>query len=249
MSSKEFEGKTILLDGAAMGIGKQTAIELSKMGAKVILLDLDEEKLSSAIEELDGDGHGFEVFNLSDICGIESKIKEITGKYGPIDGFVHCVGVRCRRPLNLINSDVLQNVMSINFGSFIEITRCITKKGNYNRGLSIVAISSISAKTGGATVTAYAASKAAIDASVRCLAKELAPKGIRLNTVQPGQVNTPAYAAMLEANGGKDAVMDRQYLGLAEADDVANAIVFLLSERSKMMTGAAIPVDGGYFTA
>lgn len=246
---KEFEGKTILLDGAASGIGKETAIRLSKMGARIVLVDMDENLLKQAVMELEGEGHGYVVFNLSDLTGIEAMVKKIANQYGPVDGFVHCVGIRCRRPLNMLTPEVVENIMHVNYGSFVELTRCLSKKGNHNIGLSIVAISSISAKTGGATVTAYAASKAAIDGATRCLARELAPKRIRLNTLQPGQVNTPAYSAMLESSGGKDPVLDRQYLGLCEPGDIAEMIIFLLSDRSKMITGASLPVDGGYFSA
>lgn len=246
---KEFEGKTILLDGAASGIGKETAIRLSEMGAKIVLIDMDENLLKQAMSELEGEGHGYVVYNLSDLKGIEPIVKSIANLYGPIDGFVHCVGIRCRRPINMLTPEVVENVMHINYGSFIELTRSISKKGNHNPGLSIVAISSISANTGGATVTAYAASKAAIDGAVRCLARELASKQIRLNTLQPGQVNTPAYAAMLENSSGKDPVLERQYLGLCEPRDIAEMIIFLLSDRSKRITGASLPVDGGYFTS
>ena len=245
----DFTGKRILIDGSARGIGKETAIYLTKLGAKVILIDLSEEDLKAAISDLEGDDNAYVAFDLGGLEAIEPMIKEVVAKYGPIDGFVHCVGIRCRRPINLITPQVLNDVMCVNYGSFIELVRSITKRNRFNKGLSIVAISSISTKTGGSTITAYAASKAAIDASIRCLAHELAGKGIRLNSVMPGQVNTPAYAAMMEATGGKDVVMERQYLGLGEARDVANMVAFLLSDNARMITGAAIPLDGGYFTA
>lgn len=245
----DFRGKTILVNGAASGMGKHTALMLSSYGAKVILVDVDEGKLQETVKTLDGEGHIAYQLDLSNLEIIEAAIKEIVDIAGPLDGFVHCVGLRCRRPLKLITPNITNEVMSVNYGSFIEMTRCITKKGRYNSGLSIVAISSISAKTGGAAVTVYSASKAALDASVRCLAKELSSKNIRLNSVQPGQVNTPAYASMLLNSGGVDNVLERQYLGLAEAEDVSNVIVFLLSNKSKMITGASIPVDGGYFTS
>ncbi len=247
--SYDFKGKTILVNGAASGMGKHTAIMLSSYGAKVVMVDVDIDKLQEAVKTLVGVGHVAYQLDLSNLSKIDCAIKDIVAIAGPLDGFVHCVGLRCRRPLKLITPNILNEVMSVNYGSFIEMTRCITKKGNFNSGLSIVAISSISSKTGGAAVTVYSASKAALDASVRCLAKELYVKGIRLNTVQPGQVNTPAYAAMLINSGGVDNVLERQYLGLAESEDVSNVIVFLLSGKSKMITGASIPVDGGYFTS
>jgi len=140
--------------------------------------------------------------------------------------------------------------MNINFGSFIEMVRCITKKNNFNENLSIVGVSSIASVRGGTSVTAYAASKAAMDGAVRCLAKELAPKKIRVNTVVPAQINTPAYAELMRMNNNaEDQTLVRQYLGLGEAVDVANVIAFLLGENSRFISGSAIPVDGGFLSS
>lgn len=245
----DFIGKKIFIAGGGVGIGKETAILLSKLRAKLILLDINENALKQASSCLEGTGHHFFCYDLSDLDGIESKIKEIVSICGPFDGFVHCVGVRCRRPLSMITPNVLNKVLNLNFGSFIELVRCITKKNYFNEGLSIVGISSVSSQKGGMSLTAYAASKAAMDSSVRCLSKELSSKKIRLNTVVPGQINTPAYAEFLKMNGAKDETLSRQYLGLGEPRDVANVIVFLLSNNSKFITGSAIPVDGGFLSS
>lgn len=244
-----FEDKVILITGASAGIGQATAILLSNLGAKLILLATNEEKLINTMELLSGGGHHYFCYNLANLENIESKIKEIINIGGKIDGFVNCVGVRSRRPISLLTPKEIRNLMDINFGSFIEIVRCITKKGNFNIGLSIVGVSSIAAQAGGVSVTAYAASKAAVESAVRCLSKELAPKNIRLNTVVPAQINTPEYANLLNMNGGVDNVLNRQYLGLGEAVDVANAIAFLLSPASKFITGISLPVDGGYLSS
>ena len=243
----DFTGKNILLDGAGRGIGFEVARLLNSLGANVILVDSNKEVLDAALSAIGSSNCSGKEFDLGNHGEIINLIKEIVQDNGPLDGFVHCVGVRCRRPINLLSLDVLKQVMDINFVSFVELVRCITKKGNFNRGLSIVAISSISAKTGGVSVTGYAASKAAIEGAVRCLAHELAPKGIRLNTVQPGQTYTPAYKEIIgEAH---DPVLERQYLGLAEASDIANAIAFLLNDASRMITGASMPIDGGFYTS
>jgi NAD(P)-dependent dehydrogenase (short-subunit alcohol dehydrogenase family) len=246
----DFSGNRILITGASIGIGKEAAILLSKLGAKVILLDINEDGLKEATSCLEGNDHHYFRYDLSDLDGIEQKIKEIVSICGAFDGFVNCVGIRCRRPLSMITPKVLNVIMSVNFGSFIELVRCITKKKHFNEGLSIVGISSISSQKGGISVTAYAASKAAMDCAVRCLAKELAPKKIRLNTVVPAQINTPAYANLLKMNGGaEDVTLSRQYLGLGEPIDVANVIAFLLSNSSRFITGSAIPVDGGFLSS
>lgn len=249
MTYNEFENKVFFVDGAGSGMGKETAIRLSRLGAKVALVDMDEESLKATLAEMDGSNHCYWAADLSQIEELANLVSSIVNEMGPIKGFVHCVGVRCRRPLKMLTKDVLHNVFTINLFSFIELLRLITKKGNFDNGLNVVGISSMSSLTGGAGITAYSASKAAMDGAVRSLASELAPKGIRINTVLPGQINTPAYAKFIESSGGVDKVMERQYLGLGDASDVVNMIEFLLSDKSKLITGAAIPLDGGYLTA
>lgn len=250
LNPMDFSNKRILITGASVGIGRETALLLSKLGAKVILVDLDEKGLAELLPLLVKNEHHSFQYDLSDIEGIENLVKNIITTVGPIDGFVNCVGIRSRRPLSMLTHKVISEIMNVNFGSFIELVRCITKKNNFKEGLSIVGISSISSQKGAVSVTAYAASKGAMDSAVRCLAKELAPKTIRVNTVVPAQINTPAYEKMLQMNGGaEDKTLSRQYLGLGEPIDVANAITFLLSNSSKFITGSAIPVDGGFLSS
>ena len=208
---------------------------------------MKEQELLDTKETLSGSNHITKVFDLSNLDQIASLVKDIASEVGGIDGYVHCVGLRSYQPLKVLDYASLQKIMSINFVSFIEMTRQLMKKGNSNNGLSVVAISSISAVNGGAGVAAYAASKAAIDGAIRSLAPELAKKGARINSVMPGQTHTEAYDEIV--GDSDDPVLLRQYLGLAEPQDIANIIVFLLSDASKMITGAAIPADGGYFTS
>ena len=175
-------------------------------------------------------------------------IQNIVLENGPIDGFVHSAGVGAARPLKMLKPRHLKDVMDVNFSSFIELSRCLTKQGNYNSGLSIVAISSISSILGNQSKTAYCASKAALDAAIRCIAKEFHMKGVRANSVLPGLVRTKLYDAFSEySQDSEDAksIIERQYLGLGEPIDVANLVVFLLSDLAKFITGTSIPIDGG----
>jgi NAD(P)-dependent dehydrogenase (short-subunit alcohol dehydrogenase family) len=138
--------------------------------------------------------------------------------------------------------------MDINFGSFIEMVRCLTKRKRFNEGMSIVGVSSVAAQQGNQTKTVYAASKAAMDAAVRCLGKELAPKDIRINTIAPALIKTAIFDELKESNVGAtdtENVIARQYLGIGEPNDVANMIAYLLSRASRFISGSTIAVDGG----
>lgn len=248
----DLSGKNILITGASSGMGAETARLCSQLGAKVILVARREEKLVEVIGTLEGDGHKYYSFDLGRVDDIEDFIKGVIAETGPLDGFVHSAGISSTRPLKMIKPGVLREVMEINFNSFVEITRCITKRKCYNPGLSIVGISSISSTLGNQTKTAYCASKAAMDAVVRCFAKELASSGVRANTVCPGMIDTAIYEKFKDNAGDSyDAKMrmDRQYLGLGQPIDVANMIVFLLSDASRMITGANIGVDGGMLSS
>ena len=152
----------------------------------------------------------------------------------------------------MMKPKALQQVMDINFNSFVEVVRCITKRNAFNEGMSIVGISSVSSTMGSLGKVAYCASKAAMDAVVRCMAKELAPYKIRANTVCPGLIETAIYQKFQDnAGDSHDAQLklERQYLGLGQPIDVANMIVFLLSDASRMITGANIGVDGGMLSS
>lgn len=248
----DFSGKQIIITGASTGIGKETADLLSSLGAKIILVSLVEEELIEAIKSLYGPDHAYYAYNLENIEGIEPLMKEIVARHGVFDGFVHCAGIGSVRPLNLSKYDFMLQVMNINFFSFVEIARCLSKRNAYNKGMNIVGVSALGAFLGNSTKTAYCSSKAAMNAATRCMAKELSTKGIRVNTVAPGVTQT----RMLEDFENMDiesdeyrAIKQRQYLGICQPADIANTIAFLLSDMSRMITGSCIAVDGGKLTS
>lgn len=244
----DLRGKKILITGASSGIGKATAILCSKLGAQLILIARNVAKLEQVMSELEGDGHKYYSFDLANIDEIENFMKTIKENDGALDGYVHSAGITCNRPLKLTKTSIMREIMEINLFSFVEIIRCLTKRKCFNDGLSIVGISSISSKRGNQAKTAYAASKGAMDAAVRCMAKELAPNGIRVNTVVPAFINTEIFQQFLDVSEGSDdakSVMEKQYLGLGETDDVANMVAYLLSSASRFITGTSVDVDGG----
>ena len=252
INSLDFTGRQIFITGASSGIGKETAILLSKLGAKIIMLALYENELSEAINYLEGDSHYYYEYNLSNIEGIEPLIKDIISKHGAFDGFVHCAGIGAVRPLNLSKYDFMLKVMNINFFSYVEIIRCLTKKNAYNPGMNVVGVSAVGAFQGNSTKTAYSSSKAAMNSATRCLAKELSRKKIRVNTVAPGVTQTAMFDDFTKMGIDSDeyrAITQRQYLGICQPIDIANTIAFLLSDMSRMITGSCIGVDGGKLTS
>jgi NAD(P)-dependent dehydrogenase (short-subunit alcohol dehydrogenase family) len=159
----DLSGKIILVTGASSGIGRATAIQLSKLGGRIALVARDEEKLKKTIEMMEGEGHAVYSFDLSQIDNIEGLIKLIVQENGVLNGLVHCAGIAPLRPLGLTKGDFLHNVMLINFYSFVEMVRCISKKSNYAIGASLIGISSVASKMGDKSKVAYCSSKAALD--------------------------------------------------------------------------------------
>ncbi len=242
----DFSGKKIIVAGASSGIGRQTAIVLSTVGARVILIARREEKLQETLRLLEGEGHSCYAADLSDLEGIEPLFKRIYEEQGASDGLVYCAGINSTLPLQQLKPQKLQDVFQTNFFGFIETVRQAVRRGRFNEGMRIVAVSSNAAIRGDKAHTAYSSSKAAMNAAVRCLAKELADKGININAVSPAVTNTEIYRQYAsESSDSEKALMERQYLGLIEPEDVADSIVFLLSPAAKMITGTVLFVDGG----
>lgn len=252
MNGIDFTGKRIIVSGAG-GIGAATAKLLSSYGATIFLLDISEENLQNTLLELGTGKHKSYQCDFSDIEGLEAQMKQIIDENGPVDGFVHCVGIGAVRPLKMTKYDFMLKVMNINFFSFVEIVRCLSAKGRYNpEGFNVVGISALGAFLGNATKTAYCASKGAMNAAVRCMAKELAPKNIRINTVAPGVTDTPMARAAEDYGADSEEhrmILARQYMGVCQPKDIANTVAFLMSDMSRMITGSCIAVDGGKLTS
>lgn len=243
----DLTNKNIMVTGASSGIGRDTALLLSKLGAKTILIARNEEKLKNVIHQMDGNDHIYYPFDLSNIDEIELLFKKICFNSYKLDGLVHCAGIDVCRPLKITTKKILNEIMTINFYSFYELTRVFSNK-KYNNGGSIVAISSVAAQRGRKTLSAYSASKAAIEGAVRSLSVELADINIRINAIAPSFVETEMFKKYIDL-AGEEAVKDimkKQILGIGKTEDVANAAAYLLSDSSKFITGSVFSVDGGY---
>lgn len=243
----DFSKKRIIVAGAASGIGKATAIKLSEQGAEVCMLGRNTDKLQDTLELLSGDGHRKYSKDFSESGGYKDIFDDIVSDGHKIDGMVYCAGMAKILPVNMLNKANMDESMTVNLYSFVEMAGLLSKKKYHNRA-SIVGVSSISSLYPQKCQGVYVATKAAMNAIVKAMAIELAEKSIRMNTVMPASTNTPMLKEAFE-NKTKEQIRDavnRQVLGLEEPEDVADIILFLLSDASRMITGREIYADGGY---
>lgn len=244
----DLTGKQILVAGAVSDIGQAIGIQISKLGAKVIFIDNEEHELKRIHALLDGNGNHYYNFNIFHNDEIESHISQMVKNYGIFHGFVYCAGIGGVRPLSLTKYDNMHTMMNANCFSFVEISRCLTKKNSFERGGSIVAISSVSSIKGLKSKLAYSSSKAALDASVRCLAAELGEKRIRVNSILKGGLSSDNKMDYIKniVDLNENETIKKQILGEIEPNEVANLVAFLLSDAVKTMTGTSIILDSGY---
>ncbi|MCH5213844.1 MAG: SDR family oxidoreductase [Muribaculaceae bacterium] len=241
----DFREKTILITGAASGIGLETAKTLHKLNASLILLDVNEEALEILAADLNSERVVPIVCNLSEYDNLNETLKTLLKQTGPINGFVHCAGISSRKPLNVLRPDGFTNVMAVNFFSFEELTRLLTKRSVMQDGGSIVVMSSVSSFRGYKAKTEYCVSKAAVDAFVRCMALELASRKIRINSIQAAEVLTPLARKSREIALQMGSEIADAPLGPSEPYEVANLIAFLLSDATRTITGTGLVIDGG----
>ena len=244
----DLTNKHILITGASSGIGMEIAITASKLGARVSLVGRKKETLENVLSKLEGNGHylyEFDITNFSELDHLVSSVVEISGL---IDGFVHSAGIEMTRPLKMLKINHYKDVFDVNTISALEMTRIVTKNGNISNEASIIFISSIVGLLGQAGKTAYSASKGALIAASKCLALELASKGIRVNTILPALVETEMSSKILESMSeeSKINILKMHPLGFGKPIDVANSAAFLLSPASKWITGVEFKIDGGY---
>lgn len=241
-------GRSYLVTGAASGIGRATALLLSEQGAKVLLVDINAENLAKVSSECPGESDTL-VLDLTDANSIKTVIKEKVSTFGKINGFVHCAGIPYVSPLNTINAEKAEKVYQLNTYAAIELAKVCSSKLIYaGESGSFVLISSVYGIVGSAANVVYAMSKGGILAITKALAMELVGKGIRVNCVAPGFIKTPMMTEV--SNGMADDYMSTlnklHPMGLGEAKDIANGILFLLSDMSKWMTGTVLNIDGGF---
>jgi len=244
MSVFDLKGKTVLVTGASSGLGRQTAITASEHGAKVILTGRNAVRLDETYQSLQGEGHRQILADLT----IQEDIDRLVGELPVLDGIVHSTGISDLSPAQFITAEIISRTFRISFDASVLLTAGILRKKKIAKGnSSIVFISSISTRypfVGGAM---YISAKAALEAYARVLAVELAARGTRVNCVAPAFVRTPMLKDTAEnfSQEAVDKIEQRQLLGLGNPEDVANTIIFYLSDASRWITATNLILGGG----
>lgn len=236
-------GKTILVTGASSGIGRATAIECSKLGASLVITARNETRLRETMSMMEGSTHQMMVCDLSDMDCVQELIEGAPA----LDGLVNNAGMNKILPIQFVKKSDLMETMQVNAVAPILLTQGLLKKKKIAKGASIVFVSSIAGHTRSSVGnTMYCASKGAITGFVKCLAKELAVKGIRCNEVLPGQTDTAIMSQGVVSNDQmKEVVSHIPMKRLGIPVEISEGVVFLLSNASSYVTGASLIIDGG----
>ena len=240
----DLTGKNVLVTGAASGIGRCVAVEASKLGANLILVDLNEIGLQETFSMLTKSNH---TIMKCDLTSTEER-NGLISQVGKLDGVVNCAGVGMTLPFKFCTEKELNRIMNINFFGPIYLVQSLAKRNKINKNASIVYMASIDGTvTGHIGNSCYAASKGAIMGSVRTQALEFASRGIRVNCVSPARVNTPLLKRNNISEEQVKANMElypmKRY---AEPIEIAGFILYLLSDVSTYTSGSNLIIDGGF---
>lgn len=238
------EGKTILITGAASGIGKATALLCAEMGANLVLLDLNEEGLNVTKADIQKGSVEVYAINLTDYEALCIAVAQ----FPKLDGVASNAGIFYSMMAKLSDKKDMERIFGVNTFSHINLVQQLLEQKKLNKGASIVFTSSMSGVFCGAVGgSLYGATKSALAGYAKALAIELAPRGIRVNTVHPGMINTPLIHSTALSQDVLDEDKKNYLLGrYGEPEEVACSIVYLLSDATKWMTGTQLLIDGGF---
>lgn len=249
-NSRFFQGRRILVTGASSGIGKAVALRCNSLGATVIAVGRNRERLRTVKEQAECPAEFLiEARDLTlDMEALPGWVANLREEHGKLGGFVHSAGHTVTAPLRLFELSEAEKLFAIHFHAPMLLAKGFAdRRNNIGSGASMVFLTAASVAHPPRALLAYTSAKSALLTAGRCLAGELAPQGIRVNCIGPGLVETPMsedYGAMLGEEAFR-AVRARYPLGLGRTEDVAALACFLLSEQARWITGQNIVMDGG----
>ena len=248
--NQEHEGKHYLVVGASSGIGESIALELAALGANVTMMARRTEKMEAIRKRMPSGNHAYYGFDVSRIDEISGMVARILEERKNVNGFVYAAGIGDTMRLRDLTYERLHHVMQVNFYPFVEFVRALVTRKPRKDAMHIVAISSLASVSSDRYFTPYSASKAAMDAAVRCLARELVTRNVTINSIRPAIVDVERMRAALDdiTDGGlNQQIIDNgfQPLGLIPPKDIAKATAYFLSDAAQDITGTSMFFNGG----
>jgi NAD(P)-dependent dehydrogenase (short-subunit alcohol dehydrogenase family) len=254
--TKQFEGKTALVTGGGTGIGRAAAMALAAEGCTVTIAGRTAATLQATVREIEA-AHGaanYAICDVTDVAAVAAAVKVAVGEHGRLDFAVNSAGIDGDdKPMMTAeySVEVFDQMMATNVrGMFLSMKYELLQMQTQGFG-SIVNISSGAGLVGVGGYSGYSASKHAEIGMTKSSAIEYAAKGIRINVICPGLVNTPLIAKMLEnSKDFSEHLFKKHPIGrIAEPSEISDAVVWLCSDKSTYLIGAALPLDGGYTAA
>lgn len=244
----DLDGKVFVITGASSGIGAETARTLARVGASTALVGRNEERLAAVAHDVaEGGGTSVEiVVDLADDHAPETIVARAVEAFGRIDGIVHTASLFDPQPLESTTASTIETQMRANVTAPLLLTKAALP--HLGEGSAVLFVSSTVASVGFPGCSAYSATKGATNALAQALAVELAPRGIRVNTIVPGYVRTPMLQPHLDAIEGYESwiVANTPQGRIGDPAELANSILFLLSPLSSYVHGAQFVADGGW---
>ncbi|MEX0770700.1 MAG: SDR family oxidoreductase [Balneolaceae bacterium] len=242
----DLDGKLAVITGGGTGLGYGISKAFVEAGARIVMTGRRENKLAEACKKL-GDRATYIVNDVTDLDSLPAFADQVETEHGAIDILVNNAGINMKKYILDITDEEFQNILQTNLNGVYALTREVGRKMAARESGSVIMITSMAAMYGIPQVSPYTASKTAVLGLTRSLAVELSPKGVRVNAIAPGFIDSPMLRKAFKSDQGRERrVLERTPMKkLGEPEDVACAAVYLASEASKFITGVNLPVDGG----
>ena len=240
----DFRGLRYVVTGASSGIGRQIALELAESGALVLCVARRECELKE-LKSMYPDFIEYASCDVNNKEKLELAISSFVKNNGKINGCVHAAGISSITPIKMFDEDLAHDIFDTSFWAGINLIQICTKNKYCEDGTSNVVFSSSYAFNPAKGMFAYSGAKAALNAAVKSIAKEISNKRHRINAIAPGWVKTNMTDNAIEV-ANTSCIFDKMLLGLGDPKDISGVVLFLLSDRAKWITGTNMIVDGGF---